>query len=314
MLEAIQKNTALKSNPVMSTIGIHITEHGSSWLWAAFSLFGFFFATHAILYVGPTFKRDVLKKSLLFVPVFTNVALAFAYFTYASNLGYAGQVAEFKHVTTGDGNFVRQIFYTKYIGWFVAWPAALIAIQIATSTLSDTLTSEPSQNLVGVVGVIVSVAHKIIAAEVTVLSLLVGSLIHSTYKWGYFTFACVAALFGIALVLKGLAASIKSSRNSKLVTVLVILQVTVWVLYPVCWALCEGGNVIQPDSEAVFYGILDLVTFCFVPTALTWINISILNDEFFQKLIPFCHPSEKVIESPRHSGDTAVPQEQPVEV
>lgn len=36
----------------------------------------------------------------------------------------------------------------------------------------------------------------------------------------------------------------------------------IWVLYPVAWGVCEGGNVIAPDSEAVFYGILD---FCAKP-------------------------------------------------
>lgn len=32
-----------------------------------------------------------------------------------------------------------------------------------------------------------------------------------------------------------------------------------WILYPIAWGVCEGGNVIAPDSEAVFYGILDLL-------------------------------------------------------
>lgn len=35
-----------------------------------------------------------------------------------------------------------------------------------------------------------------------------------------------------------------------------------WPLYPVCWGLCEGGNVIPLDSEAVFYRVLD---FCAKP-------------------------------------------------
>lgn len=35
-----------------------------------------------------------------------------------------------------------------------------------------------------------------------------------------------------------------------------------WLLYPVAWGCCEGGNVISPDSEAVFYGVLD---FCAKP-------------------------------------------------
>ena len=32
-----------------------------------------------------------------------------------------------------------------------------------------------------------------------------------------------------------------------------------WFLYPIAWGLSEGGNVIAPDSEAVFYGILDIL-------------------------------------------------------
>lgn len=29
------------------------------------------------------------------------------------------------------------------------------------------------------------------------------------------------------------------------------------MLYPICWGVSEGGNVIPPDSEFIFYGILD---------------------------------------------------------
>ena len=34
------------------------------------------------------------------------------------------------------------------------------------------------------------------------------------------------------------------------------------MLYPVCWGVSEGGNVIPPDSEFIFYGILDC---CLIP-------------------------------------------------
>ena len=32
-----------------------------------------------------------------------------------------------------------------------------------------------------------------------------------------------------------------------------------WFLYPIAWGLSEGGNVIHPDSEAIFYGVLDIL-------------------------------------------------------
>jgi hypothetical protein len=37
------------------------------------------------------------------------------------------------------------------------------------------------------------------------------------------------------------------------------LTLVLWILYPVAWGVCEGGNYIAPDSEAVFYGVLDIL-------------------------------------------------------
>ena len=37
-----------------------------------------------------------------------------------------------------------------------------------------------------------------------------------------------------------------------------VLTLFLWFLYPIAWGLSEGGNVIHPDSEAIFYGILDI--------------------------------------------------------
>lgn len=37
------------------------------------------------------------------------------------------------------------------------------------------------------------------------------------------------------------------------------LTTFLWILYPIAWGLSEGGNVIAPDSEAVFYSVLDFL-------------------------------------------------------
>ncbi len=37
------------------------------------------------------------------------------------------------------------------------------------------------------------------------------------------------------------------------------LTTVLWIVYPIAWGVCEGGNLIAPDSEAVFYGVLDLL-------------------------------------------------------
>lgn len=43
-----------------------------------------------------------------------------------------------------------------------------------------------------------------------------------------------------------------------------------WALYPIAWGLSEGGNVISPDSEAVFYGILDILAKVVFGALLIW--------------------------------------------
>jgi hypothetical protein len=40
----------------------------------------------------------------------------------------------------------------------------------------------------------------------------------------------------------------------------------IWFLYPIAWGVADGGNVISPLKEMIFYGILDVLAkpvFCF---------------------------------------------------
>lgn len=32
-----------------------------------------------------------------------------------------------------------------------------------------------------------------------------------------------------------------------------------WLLYPIAWGLADGSSYIHPDSEMIFYGILDVL-------------------------------------------------------
>jgi bacteriorhodopsin len=102
----------------------------------------------------------------------------------------------------------------------------------------------------------------IFASIFMVVSALVGALIPSTYKWGFFTFAVLAGLFIAYHVIfpstaatdflgSGIASGFR--RHS-------IVLMFIWMLYPICWGLSEGGNVISPTGEMIFYGILDLIT------------------------------------------------------
>ena len=70
----------------------------------------------------------------------------------------------------------------RYIQWFITFPLLILELLLATGlSLSDIMTT-------------------LYMAIFVVVSALVGSLVHSDYKWGYFVFA-VAALFYVWYVL-----------------------------------------------------------------------------------------------------------------
>ncbi len=54
-----------------------------------------------------------------------------------------------------------------------------------------------------------------------------------------------------------------------------VWTIFLWTLYPIAWGLSEGGNVISPDSEAVFYGLLDLMAKPVFGALLLWGHRSI---------------------------------------
>ena len=49
-----------------------------------------------------------------------------------------------------------------------------------------------------------------------------------------------------------------------------IYTLFLWTLYPISWGLSEGGNIISPDSEGVFYGVLDVLAKVGFGALLLW--------------------------------------------
>lgn len=303
-------NEALQVNPPTASIDIHLTKHGSDWLWAVFCVFSLLALVFAVVFAFTDSAAHRLRKTMYIVPLVTNAILAYCYFTYASNLGYTGTQVEMHHVTTDRDLGVRQVFYVKYIGWFLSWPFVLFAIEAAVHGIDYTDNNSKADYVNALISTISSLLVKVITTEIYVLGLLIGILIPSSYRWGYFTFAVTAQLFAMCLVFISWVRSLSSFSTNKFASALVGLQFIVWILYPVCWGLSEGGNVIQPDSEAVFYGILDLLTFGLIPSVITWFNASGVDEDFFHKVmhgnLSSNYNNEKLDQTPRHSGDTAV--------
>lgn len=91
-------------------------------------------------------------------------------------------------------------------------------------------------------------------------------------KFGYFVFGCIA-LFFVAWQVTWVARKHAQALGSDVSRVFLICgcwTIFLWFLYPIAWGLSEGGNVIAPDSEAVFYGILDIMAKPVFGALLLW--------------------------------------------
>jgi len=239
---AKRRNNAVYTDPPVlegRVADIHITEHGSNWLWAAFSLFGL--GTLILLFLS--FRRPYSHRVFFFILTLVFFVSTLDYYALASNLGFAPIPVEFhrsRHTVAGN---VRQIWYSRYIDWFITWPLLITALL---------LTARAGWH---------RVLFSVVLTWITVVTWLAGALTPTIYKWGWYAFGLFALFVtSVMLLVPGRRrAAALGSDVGKTYTRATALFVFLWILYPIAWGLSEGGNVIAPDSEQVFYGVLDVV-------------------------------------------------------
>ncbi|EHA46582.1 hypothetical protein MGG_09015 [Pyricularia oryzae 70-15] len=234
-------NQALEINSIVgSQANTALTNHGSDWYFTVMALM----AVSAVIFTGAAIKKPLSHRVFHQASALFCFVAAIGYFSMASGLGQVPIQAEF---TRPDSSYTfaagtREIFYARYVDWAVSLPLVVLALMMSSGVpLSTTLTT-------------------MVAAEIFNVCLLIGALTQTTYKWGYFTFAVMAEWFVFYQLLipgRKYASAVGGSVGSTYLTAS-LLVVVCWLFYPVSWGLSEGGNVIHPDSEAIFYGILDI--------------------------------------------------------
>lgn len=263
-------NEAIKINKPHG-VDFHLTKQGSDWLWAMFSVFGCLAIVYVAIFLFTEVRSQQTKpitRYALAAPLLISIFEFFAYYLYASNLGWTGIEAEFGHLhvdprITDEKHGVRQIFYQKYVVWVLSWPCLLFLQELTGLSLS-----QESMDNFSAMELIHSLLVQIVGTEYWVVSLLIGALIKTTYKWGPWVFGAVIMLAVQFLQCKRLFVTFKIRGMT--MGVVALSMIIVW-LYFICWGLSEGGNKIQPDSEAVFYGVLDVCFFAIYPAYLLFI-------------------------------------------
>lgn len=208
----------------------------------------------ALGFFGLSARKPRTQRLLYYITGAMTLIAAISYFAMGSNLGWTGIRVEFSRSDPKEAGRIRQIFYVRYIDWFLTTPLLLMDLLFTCALPAPTI------------------CFTILMSEVAVICGLVGALIKSTYKWGFFTFGVAAFLFvAWNVVFEGLAhAKVLGADIRRTYLICSLWTVSIWLLYPIAWGCSEGGNVIPPDSEAIFYGILDILTKPVFGVLLLW--------------------------------------------
>lgn len=233
-----------------ATADISITDHGSDFYFAicaAMTVAGFAF-------IGLAFRKQRRDRLFHYLTASVVFVAAIAYFTMGSNLGFTPIRVEYQRSNPKVSGVYRSIFYVRYIDWFITTPLLLLDLLLTAGLPWPTI------------------FFIIMVDEIMIVTGLVGALVTSVYKWGYFAFGCFA--FGYIVYHLTWESRLHAKRLGRDIERAFVmcgsLTALLWILYPIAWGLSEGGNVIAPDSEAVFYGILDFLAKPIFGALLIW--------------------------------------------
>ncbi|RMZ87729.1 hypothetical protein DV736_g5037, partial [Chaetothyriales sp. CBS 134916] len=239
-------NRALHTNPFVvnnRTVDIHITTRGSDWYWAVMSIMG----TTMLVILGTAFLRPARNRIFYYILAAIAFVAMIEHYSMAANLGWVPIDVEFRrpsiHIVAGRN---RQIWWVRYCCWFVIWPLISLVIMLS------------------VVAPVVHTLWLVFLTAVMAVMALVGAVVRSDYKWGYYGFwVWTWLLVGYSLIWAPRRYASALGRDIQRAHLITSSWVWfLWMIYPICWGISEGGNTIPPDSEFIFYGILDC---CLIP-------------------------------------------------
>lgn len=255
-------NQALNINSVVGQQSdLAITSHGSDWYFAVCALMG----VSTLVFMGLALRKPYSERIFHYITAAITATACIAYFSMGSNLGQVPIQAEF--IRPGSSQVsaagTREIFYARYIDWAITTPLLLLDLLLTAGLPTSTILAT------------------IFADEVMIVTGLIGALTQTSYKWGYWTFGMVA-LFYIAynLIIVGRAhANAIGGAPRKTYFRLGVFLTFLWFIYPIAWGVSEGGNVVHPDSEAIFYGVLDVLAKPIWGALLIWGHRNIMPSQ-----------------------------------
>jgi bacteriorhodopsin len=119
-------------------------------------------------------QRPLGQRTFHHIPILVLTTMTVAYYAMASNLGRTGVQVEFAH--SGRAG-LRDIFWVRWIMWFICAPLLILMLLLTTGVaLSDVFLT-------------------IFMSWVWIVCYLVGALVVTRFKWGFYAIGTVALLY-----------------------------------------------------------------------------------------------------------------------
>jgi len=136
----------------------------------------------AFSFMGLALTKPRTHRIFHYITAAIVMVAAIAYFTMGSNLGFTPIEVEFHRSSKPvvRGNY-REIFYVRYIDWMITTPLLLLDLLLTAGLPWPTI------------------LWVILIDWVMIVTGLVGALVVSIYKWGYFAFGKLAHHLGYLL-------------------------------------------------------------------------------------------------------------------
>jgi bacteriorhodopsin len=135
------------------------------------------FPVAGFAFVGLALRKERRDRVFHYITAAVVFVAAIAYFTMGSNLGFTPIAVEYRRSNPVVRGNYRSIYYVRYIDWFITTPLLLLDLLLTAGMPWPTI------------------LWTIVVDEIMIVTGLVGALVVSDYKWGYFAFGCFALVY-----------------------------------------------------------------------------------------------------------------------
>lgn len=210
-----------------------ITHEGQYSLWVGFA--GMFIPF--LWFFMEMYKQEEGKKKFHIYTMMVNGIAALAYLVMASGYGW--------EVVAG-----RQFFYVRYVDWFFTTPLLLLDLCALAKASQDTTMYVISMDLLMIVSGVIGAS-------------LTGTPTNTWEDYKPWAFFGLGMLFFLPIVYNlaiSMPAQITGASAKSTFSVVSMLTVGTWFLYPVVWVLAEGTHYVTPNVEVILYTVMDLIS------------------------------------------------------